>query len=317
MQTFDARDLQLHVDAVQLKSLFKLKPLVHASHIVLNWIIILLVTYFGAIYFHLITYFMAILIIGARMHALAILMHDASHYRFLKNRKWNDLITDFTTMYPLFLTIEKYRTNHLRHHKHLNTEHDPDWVSKLPKKEFQFPKTKKEFILGVLSYFLLIQGVKDAIWFVTRFNVLGNKPEKTPTKKSSPLPQLVFYGGLILTLTYFSWWKWFLLFWIVPYFSTFLMFQYIRSVAEHFGDLEYDHLLRSTRTVQTNLLEQFFIAPHNVGYHIEHHLYPGVPYYHLPKLHQLLMKTTTFGKDAHLTKGYLSGLLNELSQKHK
>ena len=99
-----------------------------AMGILLNWSIILLAAYFSTIYLNPLTYLLAILIIGARMHALAILMHDAAHFRFLKNRKWNDLLTDVTTMYPLFLTIEKYRTNHLEHHKHLNTEEDPDWV---------------------------------------------------------------------------------------------------------------------------------------------------------------------------------------------
>ena len=32
----------------------------------------------------------------------------------------------------------------------------------------------------------------------------------------------------------------------------------------------------------------------NVGYHIEHHLYPGVPYYNLPKLHKLLMGNQSY-----------------------
>lgn len=310
MQNHDARDLDISLNPNLLKPLFKLAPFKHGAAILYNWVIILGAAYLSATYFNVFTYFLAIIVIGARMHALAILMHDASHYRFMKNRFWNDLITDVTTMYPLFLTIEKYRINHLAHHKHLNTEEDPDWVSKLPKKEFQFPKTKQEFILGILSYFLLIQGVKDAIWFVTRFNVLG--PNKNPTKKSSKLPQLLFYGILITVLTVFSLWKFFLLFWIVPYFSTFLMFQYIRSVSEHFGDLEYDHLLSSSRTVKTNFIEKFLIAPHNVGYHIEHHLFPGVPYYNLPKLHQLLLDTPVYQKHAHLTQGYMSGLLKEL-----
>jgi len=310
MENYDARDLALSLNPESLKSLFKLKPLTHGAAIAYNWAFILIAAALAATYLNILTYFLAIIVIGARMHALAILMHDASHYRFMKNRYWNDLITDITTMFPLFLTIEKYRINHLAHHKHLNTEEDPDWVSKLPKKEFQFPKTKKEFILGILSYFLLVQGVKDAIWFVTRFNVLG--PNKNPTKKSSKVPQLLFYGLLITVLTVAGLWKFFLLFWIVPYFSTFLMFQYIRSVSEHFGDLEYDHLLSASRTVKTNALERFFIAPHNVGYHIEHHLYPGVPYYNLPKLHTLLLETPVYQKHAHLTKGYMSGLLKEL-----
>lgn len=312
MKNFDARDLKLPLNPDLLKPLFKIKSSKHASALFFDWVVILLAAYLCATYFNIFTYLLAILIIGARMHAMAILMHDATHYRFLKNRKWNDLLTNVFTMYPLFLTIDQYRTNHLAHHKHLNTEEDPDWVSKLPKKEFQFPKTRQEFILGILSYFLLIQGVKDAIWFMTRFNVVGGKKTKKPTKKSKLAEQLAFYVILITVLTAFGWWKFFLLFWIVPYFSTFLMFQYIRSVSEHFGDLAYDHLLTASRTVKTNMLEKFLIAPHNVGYHIEHHLYPGVPFYNLPKLHALLMETPVFKSKAHVTQGYMTGLLQEL-----
>ena len=95
------------------------------------------------------------------------------------------------------------------------------------------------------------------------------------------------------------------------------MFQYIRSVAEHFGELAYDDLLSSTRSVKANLLERFFIAPHQVGYHLEHHLYPGVPFYNLPKLHQLLMSVSDYSSKAHITHGYLSGLLDELGHQRK
>lgn len=310
MHNHKPQDFHPNLDPERLKPLFKINSFKHAGDILLNWIIILAAIYYCQSVPNLLTYFLAIIIIGARMHALAILMHDATHFRFLKNRYWNDLLSDVFIMYPIFLTIEKYRINHLAHHKHLNTDHDPDWVSKLPMKEFQFPKTKKQFVAGVLSYFLLIQGVKDAIWFVKRFNVLG--PNKNPTKKGNPIPQLLFYGFFIALFSVFSLWQAFLLFWIVPYFSTFLMFQYIRSVSEHFGDLAYDHELNGSRTVKTNAVERFFIAPHNVGYHLEHHLYSGIPYYNLPKLHQLLMEIPTFKANAHITQGYFNGLLKEL-----
>jgi hypothetical protein len=56
-----------------------------------------------------------------------------------------------------------------------------------------------------------------------------------------------------------------------------MMFQYIRSFAEHFGDLEYGKLLKSTRTVKPFLIERVLIAPYNISYHLEHHLYPAVP----------------------------------------
>lgn len=309
MTTHDARDLKLEIDPKTFKPLFAIKPYRHAIALAADWIIILAAIYGSYQYFNPLTYILAIIIVGARMHALAILMHDATHFRFLKNRKWNDIITNVTSMYPLFTSIEQYRQNHLRHHQHLNTEEDPDWVSKFGKKEFTFPKTKQEFLLTVFSYFTLYQGIKDAIWFLKRFQAPAAKRNAAKENKKV---KLAFYLVLFSLLTIFGLWKVFLLYWVVSYLSTFFMFQYIRSVAEHFGDLAYDDLLTSTRTVKPTLLERFFIAPHEVGYHLEHHLYPGVPFYNLPKLHQLLMKEADYQTQAHVTQGYLSGLLNEL-----
>ncbi|MEZ5040247.1 MAG: fatty acid desaturase family protein [Saprospiraceae bacterium] len=307
MTNFDARDLNLDIDPTALKPLFKTNSLLHAGAIAYNWLLIIGSIYLGTLY--PVFYVLAVIIIGARQHALAILMHDATHYRFLKNRKWNDLITNVTTMYPIFTSIEAYRSNHLRHHQHLNTEDDPDWVAKLTKRAFQFPKTKKEFLLNILAYFFLLDGIKDALWLLKR---LSHSSKKSNKKTSTKFPQLVFFVLLFGTLTLFGLWKYYLLFWIIPYFSTFFMFQYIRSVAEHFGDLSYDHLLTSTRSVKATLIERLLLAPHNVGYHIEHHLYPGVPFYHLPQLHKLLMEVKSYREKAHITEGYMKGLLEEL-----
>ena len=246
------------------------------------------------------------------MHALAILMHDATHFRFLKNRYWNDMVSNLLTMYPLFTSIAIYRQNHLRHHQHLNTDHDPDWVAKFGKPEFTFPKTKREFIGTLLSYLVLYQGTKDAVWFLQRFQA---PDAKTHTVQEARWPKLLFYTVLFATLTLTGTWLYYLMFWFVPYLSSFFMFQYIRSVAEHYGEMAYDDMLSSTRTVKTNAFERFLIAPHQVAYHLEHHLYPGVPYYNLPKLHNLLMEQEEYRAKAHITEGYLSGLLNELGGK--
>ena len=299
------------LDAVAFKPLFKTKPHLHWLAILFDYSMIFLTIYatlqlptFG-------TYFLAIIIIGARMHALAILMHDASHFRFLKNRKWNDLVTNYLTMYPIFTSIEIYRTNHLRHHQHLNTEEDPDWVAKLGNRAFTFPKSRGEFLLTVASYLALYQGVMDAIWFLKRFNT---KDKQTVMSTENKILKILFYILFFGALTYLGVWKYFLLFWIVPYFSTFFMFQYIRSVAEHFGELAYENNLSASRTVKATLIEQFFLAPHNVGYHLEHHLYPGVPFYHLPKLHELLMEQKEYQEQAHITEGYTIGLMKELGE---
>lgn len=313
MATHDARDLELKIDPSTLKPLYKTKVHRHVLAMLFDWIVIFAAIYWCIQFFNPFTYLLAVIIIGARMHALAILMHDATHYRFLKNRKWNDLLTNLLTMYPIFTSIEQYRQNHLRHHRHLNTEHDPDWVAKLGKRAFRFPKTKLEFLGTVFSYLVLYQGIMDAVWFLKRFG----SDDKVKDKKSGiKWVRTFFYVALFTILTIAGWWKYYALFWIVPYLSTFFMFQYIRSVAEHFGDLAYDDLLTSTRTVKPNLIERFFIAPHQVGYHLEHHLYPGVPFYNLPELHKVLLQDSSYEGQAHITYGYVKGLLNELGEQN-
>ena len=43
----------------------------------------------------------------------------------------------------------------------------------------------------------------------------------------------------------------------------------------------------------------------------------AVPFYNLPKIHRLLMKQTSYSDTAHITRGYASGLLQELGQDEK
>ena len=131
MRTYDSRELKFKIDPLELKSLYEIKPLVHASAILFNWLIIAgaiwLCLQFPSVWLYILT----VIVVGARMHALAILMHDATHFRFLHSKKWNDILTNIITMYPIFTSIEKYRANHLAHHSYLNTDDDPDWFAKL------------------------------------------------------------------------------------------------------------------------------------------------------------------------------------------
>jgi fatty acid desaturase len=75
--------------------------------------------------------------------------------------------------------------------------------------------------------------------------------------------------------------------------------------------MDYDEELGSTRTVIPYLWERCFFAPHNISYHLEHHLFPGVPFYNLPKLSAALMRDETYRAKAHITRGYATGVLRE------
>ena len=60
----------------------------------------------------------------------------------------------------------------------------------------------------------------------------------------------------------------------------------IRGMSQHtFLEHQSDTVL-GTRSILTNRITAFFMC--NENYHLEHHLYPNIPWYNLPRLHQAL-----------------------------
>ncbi len=313
MHTYDSRELNIKLNPKDLKPLYRINPYLAIAALVFDWAVIVGSIYLWSLFPSVWLYVVLVFIIGGRIHALAALTHDALHYRLLKNRKWNDLIVNLFAMFPIFTTVHSFRKIHLPHHRKLNTDEDPDWTAKLGRPRFDFPQSKREFITTLTLYLVFYRGVLDMIWLMKKSMDFDKKVKKAPQKPSEKLLKIGFYAVLFGGLTMMGWWNYFLLLWVIPGLTTFLMFQYFRSIAEHYGGLAYDSLFSSSRTVKASWIECFFLAPHNVNYHLDHHLYPGVPFYNLPKLHDLLMQQSQFKERAHITHGYLTGLLDEIA----
>lgn len=301
MQTFDYA-----VDQKAIKALSRLTSWRTAAAIAFDWAIILAAIAVSEYFGSWLVYVAAVLVIGGRQHALGVLIHEFAHYRFISNKKLSDWVGDLTLAWPLGTTVEGYRRNHLAHHRYTNTDQDPDWVVKIGTAHFTFPQKWQYALANVVGYLVTINSIRDMRTILKRLN---KDDDKTPL--SYRVARLLFYIGVFLVFGLLGAGLELLIYWVVPYFTVLLLFLYLRSVAEHFGSMDYDNELGSSRTVYPYLWERAFLAPHNVNYHLDHHLYPSVPFYNLPKLHALLLTNAQYRSDAHITRGYSTGVVRE------
>lgn len=295
-----------YLDAATLKRLSVLQTWRTTAAIVFDWAVIAAAILISQWAQHPLVYLLAVVVIGGRMHAFAVLVHDFAHYRFTNgNKERSDWIGDLFLAWPVLTTIGSYRTNHLAHHRYTNTDRDPDWTFKLGKTKFTFPKAWQEGVMDLVSYLVVIGSIVDIMGILHRLKIA----EKPPL--SYRLARLSYYLAFALLFTAMGIWTEVLLYWFVPFLTTFFLFMHVRSVAEHFGSMDYTSELGGTRTVLPHAWERAFFAPHNVNHHTEHHLYPSVPHYNLPQLHEALMAHPAYAAEAHNTVGYTTGLVRE------
>lgn len=297
-----AERIRIHTE---VKRLSKPSLFISLSLILFDWTIIITCIWLVVLYKSIFAYLLTIAVIGSRQHALLLLMHDAAHWRLSKIRSVNEFLSDFFCAFPIFLTTANYRSSHLKHHKYLNTEHDPDWVLKQGLAEWTFPKSKITILKILFSRLFALQTL-EMIKKIFRFGVQNksvNKKIKIP--KTFLMFRSTYYIALIIVLSVFHLWWVYLLFWIVPAFTYLPFLLRLRSLAEHFG-LSWQHELNSARNVIPNVLERFFLVPHNGSYHLDHHLYPSVCVYHLNKLHKVLLQNDFYASNAVNDTQYLS-----------
>ena len=259
-------------------------------------------------YWHPVVYLIAVMFIGARQHALLILGHDASHYRYLRTRWQNDLFGNLFLMWPTFASVEGFRKFHGPHHQYTNLADDgnrhlwhthnaegelePEWV---------FPKTRLGLALMLLRRAAFLTGIS---WILR--GLVGSS--LIPSPHWMVAARLAFYLSAAGALTLFGAWPGLVWYWLVPFCTWHIAAQYVRLICEHSAVESDEDEYRITRTTIPTWLESIFILPRNVGFHLEHHWYPSVPFYRLPELHQLLMAREGFQAHAVVRRSVVTSL---------
>jgi hypothetical protein len=95
-----------------------------------------------------------------------------------------------------------------------------------------------------------------------------------------------------------------LLYWVLPYLTTFQVLRYWAEMAEHSG-LASDRPWSATRNWTAALPIRWLLAPHSDHWHLVHHLYSRVPHYRLAEAHRILMRVPEYADEGHHCDGLM------------
>lgn len=240
----------------------------------------------------------ALVVLGNRQLALAILAHDGAHGTLMRTPWLNRVVGHWLCGVPNNVSMARYRVHHLGHHAHAGTERDPDLslTAGFPTSRTRLVRRFARDLLGISSVKrivgigLMAAGTIEytAAVDVTPIDTRGRSWGEALRVTAGNLWPYVLFNAVALAGLAAIGHAWLLGLWWAAYMTTYSVFLRVRAAAEHActpGGLD---PRRSTRTVVPGRLGAALWAPHNVNFHIEHHLLPTVPCYRLPKLHAVL-----------------------------
>jgi fatty acid desaturase len=238
-----------------------------------------------------------VIVIGTRQHALFVIAHDAAHYLLYENRLLNDVVGRTCAMLQ-GLSMCTYRVIHRMHHNNLYRELDPDTAL-----HGGYPRGRGYLVRKLLKDLSGLTAWKTYAYFLggapalnTQTNVALRPLDDTSAKLRSEarIDRNMVIGFHLAVLAAFAWSGYllqYLVLWVLPLVTVVQAILRLRAIAEHGATTDFSSPLTAARTNVAPAWLEWLIFPHQVNYHIEHHLYASVPHYNLPALHRELVRS--------------------------
>ena len=246
-----------------------------------------------------------VLLMGLRMNALGVILHEGSHGLLAKSRSVNDRICNWGIAFWTINSVEEYRPTHRLHHRYLGQERDPDRV-------FYLVPARR----GALTTLLL-----QDLFGVTAFRRATSRMSGTSEVSGAPasllarphilvgklVTQLIILGQFVLFQGVLRGILFYVVFWLVPIVCMYPMILRLKTITEHFDrGLRRDNTTNwIARTSCAGWLQNHFVGA-RMEYHFEHHVLPTIPFRGLKKLHRRLGQTDLFIRHGEvISQGYV------------
>jgi len=282
-QADSAMNIREYLSEAEFREITRKSDLQAASKFLFDWGVIFATFWLVAHWTSPLSILAAILILGARQLGLGVLVHECGHRILFKTPALNDFCGKWLAGYPIFSDKEAYMRVHLVHHQKAGTPEDPDLSNY---QDYPIPRSRlRRKIWRDLSGQIGWRRVRSI------GNALLAAGKLKPATRQYLFRSLGMNAGLLLALA-LAGYAWLYLLWIAAFMTSHMLVSRLRQIGEHAAvtDLFSSDPRNNTRTVYANWLQRFLIAPHQVSYHLEHHLLPAVPIYRLEQMHHMLLK---------------------------
>ena len=261
----------------ELRDLRKKSDLKAAASFAFTWALIAGAFAIAIVWPNPLTILLGIIILGGRLLALGVMNH-----------KVDEFVGHWLCGAPLNTSLHAYRTYHLKHHKYAGTPDDPDigFVKNYPVSK---ESLKRKFLRDLTGQ----TGYRDTLRKIKNFRLSKN------------WPWLTFHVLLLGALT-LAGAPWAYLMWWAAELTVYPAIVRLRQIGEHGTAQDRTSLdaRLNTGTTVAPFWQRVFIAPNDVNYHLEHHMFASIPPYNLGKLHRLLASRGYYDGYECISRGY-------------
>ena len=211
-----------------------------------------------------------VIITALALNAFVLLMHEGMHGVLFGGRATNRIASVLLGS-TFLMSFSAYRVLHTRHHKYLGDKRDPDdyqnYVGNRP-------------LLWLLHFMRLLVGSPLYLVLIPLLALKYGSAEERRDILAEYAFLLIVYSLLLhfVSLPLLG------VTWGIPLLIVGTLTS-VRGFTQH-GITDASDPYLASRTVLPNPIVGFFLLHEN--YHLEHHLFPEVPSYHLTRLHALI-----------------------------
>ncbi len=209
------------------------------------------------------------LVAAGSLHGVSLFTHEAVHGVLSSNPMLNRLM-GIACALPVLQNYSAYKVLHLRHHKHLGHEGDPDHYDNY---------SNWTWLVFVMHWVRLLIGYPI---YIVMIPILGYRQGKRSERRWILAEVALLFLLIAAVLASPVSWSTLVQAWLIPMLiiNTFVN---IRGMSQHTFLEQPDDPVQGTRSILTNRVTEFFMC--NENYHLEHHLFPRVPWHNLKRLH--------------------------------